>query len=209
MLVAMDFDSTLAQSDPYVRLAQEQGQSRAVATLLDRVASDEVSFENGIRSVADHLEGLQEETVEATFADVDADPAAAKLVASLRAADHHVAIVSDAPERAIHASLDAGAVDVDSMLANRLLTADGALTGAVQGPLLGRTKAAAFEMLSTEEAAVGETVAIGGDRRDLPMLHAADTGIGVDPTPVVDRESDHSFPSVERAHEWFEQQNVL
>lgn len=204
MLVAMDFDGTLAQFDPYVRLARERGRSGEVATLLDRIGNDEIAFESGIRTVAGHLEGLQEDTVEASLADADADPAASALVSSLRAADHHVAVVSDAPERAIRACFGPGEVDVDSVMANRLLTADGALTGDVQGPPLGRNKATAFEMLSTEEAdSASETVAIGRDRRDLPMLNAADVGIGVDPAPVVKRESDHSFQSVERVREWF------
>jgi len=40
MLVAIDFDSTLARADPYVRLAAQTGTSDEVTALLDHVAAD-------------------------------------------------------------------------------------------------------------------------------------------------------------------------
>ena len=210
MLFALDFDSTLAQTDPYVRLAEENGTSEEVSALLDRISRGDVAFEAGLQSVADHLEGLKEDAAEDALADLRVDPVAADLVTSLRAADHHVAIITAAPERAIHSAFAPSELAADSVFANRLPAVDGALTGTLHGRLLHRTKARALDAIAaTEGIELEETMAVGSDRRDLPMLQTAGTGIAVDPTSLVERESDYAFSSLERAREWFERENIV
>jgi phosphoserine phosphatase len=76
MLIALDFGSTLARIDPFVQLAEQNGLSDDVAALLDRIASGEIGFEPGLRSVADHLDGLQDDAVENAVADVRMGPTA-------------------------------------------------------------------------------------------------------------------------------------
>lgn len=210
MLLAFDFDGALAESDPYVRLAEQQGESEDVAALLDRLSNDDIAFEEGLRSVADRLEGLPVSEAEAAYDHIQIRPGAADLLAALHGADHHVAIVSDAPERAIRSCLDPRDFDVDTVVANRLPTANDAFTGEIAGPLVGRRKDDALEELAAEEGfELGETIAIGDDLRDLPLLQAAGEGIAVDPIPVVEDQCDLTVPSMERLQLRFEERNLV
>lgn len=199
MLVALDFDGALAVSDPYVRLGDQAGTSADVAATLDRMAAGELDSEAGLRIVADHLEGLPEADAREAFDHVQLRDGAPALLSALHDAAHHVAIVSDAPEGAIRSHLEADTFDVDTVIANRLPTSEGALDGSIEGPLVGTRKDEALEQIATAEGlALEEAVAVGDDRRDLPMLQAAETGIAIDPVPVVEDQADLTVPSVER-----------
>ncbi|MFB6141917.1 MAG: HAD family hydrolase [Halorientalis sp.] len=209
MLVAFDFSDTLARTDPFVRLGEPQGESEEVAALLDRMATGDAAFGAGLESVADRLAGLPVEAADRALEAVRLNPAASDLLGALHRADHDVAVVTDAPERAVRSCEDPATFDPDHVVANRLPTANGALTGDIEGPLVGRDKAAVLEELATARGhSLAETVAVGRDRRDLPMLEAAGTGVGVDPTPVVAAECDRALPSLERARDWAAETNL-
>lgn len=210
MLVTLDFDGVLAVSDPYVRLAEEQGASEDVAAALDRMTTGDMDYERGLQSVADRLEGLQAADADAALEQLQIRNGASDLLSALHRADHHVAIVSDAPERAIRSCLDPAEFDVDTVVANRLPRSNDALTGRIEGPLVGGRKDEALKELATQLGHnMDQTVAVGDDQRDLPMLQAAGTGIGVDPAPVVEDQCDRAVPTVNRLELWFEEHGVV
>ncbi|MFB6204953.1 MAG: HAD family hydrolase [Haloglomus sp.] len=209
MLVAFDFDGALAESDPYRRLAEQHGTDGEVAGVLDRMASGDLAFETGLRSVADHLEGLPDAEVETALDHLRPRPAAVDLLAALHRNDHHVAIVTDAPERAVEACLAPDAFDADTVVANRLPVENGALTGDIEGPPVGHGKDDPLERLVVEQGRDwDEVVAVGDTRRDLPMLQAAGFGVGLDPTPVVDSNCDRAVPTMDRLEQVFAERNL-
>ncbi|WP_435067161.1 HAD family hydrolase [Haloplanus sp. C73] len=210
MLLAFDFEGTLAASDPYIRLGEQHGTGDEIAALLDRMATGDLDYEEGLRTVASHLEGLEIADGKAALDDLRIRDDASALLAALHESDHHVAVVTDAPEWAVASCLDHVSFDVDDAITTHLPTEKGALTGDIEGSLLESGKAAELERLATEAGySLGDTIAVGGDQRDLPMLQAAGTGVGVDPVPVVEREADLVVPSMSRLHDRLEARNVV
>lgn len=199
MLVAFDYDGTLSRSDPLVLVAEHAGMSGEVVSILDRIESGRTPFVQGIRSAVNHLEGLPNDDVKAAYRDLQLRSGAGQMLGELHDAEHHVAIITDAPEGAVDAVLNPQSFDVDTVVANRLPTEHGALTGEIEGPILDRGKDAALKRLAVaNNLSLSETIAAGDDRRDLPMLQAAGLGVGIDPTPTVADQCDLTVPGVNR-----------
>jgi phosphoserine phosphatase len=210
MLVAFDFDGALVGTDPFVGLAEQHGTGGEVAGVLDRMAGGDLAFEAGLRTVADHLSGLPVAEAEAAYDRLEPRPAAVELCAAVHRNDHHVAIITDAPERAVRSCLTADGLDADTVVANRLPTENDALTGDIEGLLVGGGKAEPLERLAVEQGrGLGDTVAVGDDRRDLPMLQAAGLGVGLDPVPVVADQCDRTVPSLARLRAAFAERNLV
>jgi phosphoserine phosphatase len=210
MLVAFDFDATLVESDPYLRLAQQHGTDGEVAGVLDRMASGDLAFETGLRSVADHLAGLPVADAEAAYDHLQPRPGVSALVSDLHRNDHHVAIISDAPERAVRSCLSPDGLDVDTVVANRLPAENDALTGDIEGPLVGHGPDEPLERLAVEQGRdLADTVAVGDDRRDLPLLQAAGLGVGFDPAPVVADQCDRAVPTLDRLEQVFAERSLV
>ncbi|MFB6196178.1 MAG: HAD family hydrolase, partial [Haloplanus sp.] len=197
MLVALDFEGTVVESDPYVRLGEQYGTGGEIAAILEQVWTGERPASEGIRAAVDHLDGMPFPEAETVFESLQVRLGASSLLSALHAADHDVAIVSDAPELAVRYCLDPAELDVDTVVANDLPAENGAFTGEIQGPLLGRSKDDVLEELAVERGRpLDETVAIGNDQRDLPMLQAAGLGVAVDATPTVEAQSDLAVSSL-------------
>lgn len=210
MLVAFDFDGALVRSDPYIRLGEQHGTGEEVAAVLDRTATGDLGFEAGLRSIADHLAGLPVDDAAHAYEHLRPRPEASDLVGELHRADHHVAIVSHAPEQAIRATLSSDALDVDTVVANRLPEANDALTGDIEGPLVDTGKGQALKRLALEQGrSLDETVAVGEDRSDLSMIQFAGIGVGLDPDPVVESQADVTVPSLSRLEETFRERSLL
>lgn len=198
MLFAFDFDGALVDSDPYVLLGEQAGVDDEVSGLLDRMWTGNLGFETGLEMLADELSGLPESEVEAAYDGLQLRQGAPDLLASLHEAGHDLAVVTDAPEAAVRRCIDPDELYVDEVVANRLPTENDALAGEMAGPLVGQDKAEALERLATERGVrLDRTAAVGDDLRDLPMLQAAGTGVGVDPEPTVGAEADLAVDSLD------------
>lgn len=210
MLIALDFDGVIATTDPFVHLAETADAGEEVAAIMDRLWNEELAYAEGLRMATEHVAGLPVEDVTAAFDSLQMQPGTSALVEAIHRADHETAIVSDAPKRAVRSCLDPAEFDVDTIVANRLRTANEALTGDIEGPLVGQRKDEALKQLAVElEVPLANTVAVGDDWRDLPMLQAAELGIGLDPDPVVKRQCDHSVPSLDRLEMRLAERNII
>jgi phosphoserine phosphatase len=211
MLVAFDFDGTLSDSEMTVLLAERAGVAEEVAAITERAMNDELGYAESLRRRAALLEGLSGEDTAAAFADVALRPGAAEVVGALNDAGVHTAVLTGGFERGVEAALAAAGAEVDDVVANRLPTAaDGALAGAVEGPLVEGTKDDALRNLCAREGvAVEESVAVGDGANDLPMLEAAGLAVGFAPKPAVAPACDEVVGTMDELRALFERRSVL
>jgi phosphoserine phosphatase len=185
-VVAFDFDGTLSDSEMSVLLGEQKDVAQRMESITERAMNDELDYAESLRERVGLLDGLSQSAVHTAFADVTLRPGADTLLDALDAADVHTAILTGGFERGVAAALDRAGVSVDTIVANRLVSEDGALTGAVAGPLIEGTKDDALEKLVTDVGgSLDDAVAIGDGANDLPMLQVAGTAIGFLPKDAV------------------------
>ncbi|MGB9930500.1 phosphoserine phosphatase SerB [Haloarcula amylolytica] len=210
MLVAFDFDGTLSDSEMTVLLGSQNGTAEDMADITERAMNNEIEYAESLRQRCALLEGLSDEQAQAAFDEVALRPGAAQVIKALRDAGVYVAILTGGFERGVEAALETEGVEVDAIVANRLLVKDGELTGEVRGPLISGTKDDAMEVVT---AVTGEdrdtTVAVGDGANDLPMLEVANLAIGFDPKPAVAPSCDTSVETMDELYELLEAEDIL
>jgi len=154
-VVAFDFDGTLSDSEMTVLLGEQCDAADRMDEITERAMNDEIDYAGSLRQRCALLEGLADADAGDAFDQVRLRPGAAGIIDDLRAAGVHVAILTGGFERGVAAALDAAGVSVDTIVANRLSVADGALTGDVEGPLIEGTKDDALAVLAAAGLAVG------------------------------------------------------
>ncbi|SFR31941.1 phosphoserine phosphatase SerB [Halogeometricum limi] len=209
-LVAFDFDGTLSDSEMTVLLGRRMDVADEMADITERAMNDEMSYADSLRRRAKLLDGLEEEDAEEAYGEVTLRPGAAELIARLRAAGHHVAILTGGFERGVERALEKEGVEVDSIVANRLPVEGGRLTGEVDGPLIEGTKDTALEELADELGVkLSRTIAVGDGANDLPMLEVAGLSVGFVPKPAVRSSCDVVVASMYRLGKVLEGYNVV
>ncbi len=186
-LVAFDFDGTLSDSEMTVLLGEQCGVADRMDEITRQAMNDEIAYAESLRKRCALLEGLSDEQATTAFEQVRLRAGADGVLRALGEANVYTAVLTGGFDRGVEAALDHEGATVDTVVANRLPVADGALTGEVAGPLIEGTKDDALEVLC---ATVGvdrtETVAVGDGANDLPMLEAAGLAVGFSPKPAVE-----------------------
>jgi phosphoserine phosphatase len=209
-LVAFDFDGTLSDSEMTVLLGEQCGVADRMASITERAMNDELSYAESLRERAALLEGLDLDRAADAFGQVRLRPGAADLLARLNDAGHHTAILTGGFERGVERALEREGVAVDTVVANRLPAEGDHLTGAVEGPLIERTKDEALEALAAElDLPLSRTVAVGDGANDLPMLEVAGLPVGFLPKPAVRPACDVVVASMDRLERVFEERGLL
>ena len=225
MLVAFDFDGTLSDSEMTVLLGSQNGTAENMADITERAMNNEIEYAESLRQRCALLEGLSEEKAQDAFDEVALRPGAAEIIEALRDAGVYVAILTGGFERGVEAALETEGVEVDAIVANRLLVEESearsaseetsgqrprVLTGEVRGPLISGTKDDAMEVVT---AVTGEdrdtTVAVGDGANDLPMLEVASLAIGFDPKPAVAPSCDTTVETMDELHDLLEAEGIL
>lgn len=210
MLVAFNFDGTLTESDTYELLAEEAGVAGEVVAVENQSRTGDLEVAESLRERAARLEGLPELEAKAAFDRVSLRPGAAELMADLRAAGHHVAIVTHAPLRAVDLALDEPGQGIDSVVAPTLEIESNALTGELQGQLLDESKGDALvELAATEGIGTDETMAIGSGDADREMLDVAADAICFAPEDGVDRHCETTVTTIDRLRDELDGRELL
>jgi phosphoserine phosphatase len=190
MLLA-DMDSTMIRQECIDELADEAGVGPRVADITARAMNGELDFEAALRERVGLLKGLPASVIAKVLAErITFMPGGRELVATMRAAGAYAALVSGG-FTAFTAKV-AAELGFDENRANTLDVANGALTGKVVEPILGRAaKVAALEEIA---ARLGlrhdEVMAVGDGANDLGMLKLAGAGVALHAKPSVAAECD-------------------
>ena len=210
MLVAFDFDGTLSDSEMTVLLGEQCGVADEMDEITARAMNDEIEYAESLRKRCSLLDGLPMDAADDAFDQVVLREGAADVIAALNEAGVHTAILTGGFERGVAAALEKAGVSVDTIVANRLLAADGALTGEVEGPLIEGTKDTALSELADDlDLEIEETVAVGDGANDLPMLEVAGLAVGFEPKPAVEGACDVVVSSMPELGALLEEEGVL
>ena len=179
-LVVLDVDSTLIENEVIELLADEAGSGDRVAEITFRAMNGELDFEQSLRERVATLAGLPESVIEMVRSRVTVTAGVPDLVAGVHAAGGKVGVVSGG----FHEVIDplAEQLGLDFWRANRLVVADGRLTGDVIPPVIdAAAKATALREWATEAGIpMSQTVAVGDGANDLPMMAICGLSVGFD-----------------------------
>jgi phosphoserine phosphatase len=185
-LILADMDSTMITVECIDELADYAGIKAQVAEVTERAMRGELDFEGALDARVALLAGLDEGAIDRCLAErVRIMPGAQALVRTMRANGALAVLVSGGFTR--FAEPVAAQIGFDRAIANRLLVADGALTGQVARPIVGAaTKEATLHAAIAERGLTpAQTLAVGDGANDLPMIRAAGLGVAYHAKPIV------------------------
>lgn len=198
-LVVFDADSTLIRNEVIELIADEAGRGAEVALATEAAMRGEVDFATSLRSRVEALAGVPVAAFARVLARVEPTPGVTALIEAIHARGGVAAVVSGG----FHEVLDtvAPSLGVDVWRANRLVAADGALTGVVDGGIVdAEGKAAAlWEWAASYGVPLTRTIAIGDGANDLRMMAAAGLGLAFNAKPAVRAQADLVIERVDLA----------
>lgn len=178
-----DMDSTMIGQECIDELADYAGLKPQIAAITERAMQGELDFEAALRERVALLEGLDESAIDACLAErIRPAPGAKTLVATLAARGARTVLVTGG----FHHFADpvAAQLGFDRVVANRLETSGGKLTGGLIGPITDSAVKAA--VLREEASQAGEeavSLATGDGANDIPMIEAASYGFAYKAKP--------------------------
>ena len=189
-LVVLDADSTLIRNEVIELIADEAGRGAEVAAATEAAMRGDVDFATSLRSRVTELAGVPVASFARVLSRIEPTPGARELIDAVHERGGVVGVVSGG----FHEILDTVAPDlgVDRWRANRLVAADGALAGVVDGEIVDAAgKAAALREWAAElGVALSSTIAIGDGANDLRMMAEAGLGIAFNAKPTVRAQAD-------------------
>ncbi len=190
-LLVADMDSTIIQQECIDELAAELGIKDRISAITERAMRGEIAFEPALKERVGLLKGLPLAALEKVYRErIVETPGGRALVRTMRANGATCALVSGG--FTFFTEKVAAAVGFNLNRANTLIFADGALTGEVGEPILGRyAKIESLVNLRDElKLAPHATMAVGDGANDLGMIEEAGLGVAFHAKPVVAEAAD-------------------
>ena len=190
-LLIADMDSTIISVECLDELADFAGVKDRVSEITERAMRGELAFEGALRERVGMLKGLGVDALQACYDQrVRLNPGADVLVRTMARHGARCALVSGGFTFFTSRVAEAAGFHVNR--ANTLIELDGALTGHVGDPILG--KEAKLAALHEETASLGLTpedaLAVGDGANDLAMIEAAGLGVAYRAKPIVAAQAD-------------------
>ena len=190
MLLA-DMDSTMIQQECIDELADEAGFGARVSAITAAAMNGELDFDGALRERVALLKGLPESVIDDVLnTRITLMPGGPVLLATMKAHGAYTALVSGG--FTAFTTAIAERLGFDENRANTLIAVEGALTGDVGMPILG--KQAKVDALQQITARLGisesDVLAVGDGANDLGMLSRAGTGVALHAKPSVAAQCD-------------------
>ena len=185
-LLVADMDSTIIGCECLDELADFAGVKAEVSAITEKAMRGEIDFEGALRERVAVLKGLPASDLQRCFDErVRLNPGARALATTMAAHGARCVLVSGGFDFFTRRVAEAAGFQAER--ANHLIGANGALTGEVREPILGRE--AKLAALREEVAALGlgpaAALAVGDGANDLAMIEAAGLGVAYRAKPVV------------------------
>lgn len=185
-LFLADMDSTMIGQECVDELAAYVGLKDKVAGITERAMRGEIEFEPALRERVALLKGVPLPVVDEIIARrITLTPGGRELVRTMRANGAYTALVSGG--FTVFTGPIGTLIGFDEHRSNTLLVEDGALSGAVAAPILGKQAKldALLELRSRLALAPEATLAVGDGANDLAMLGEAGLGVAFRAKPAV------------------------
>ena len=184
-LLVMDVDGTLIRQEGIDLLAQEAGVGEKVAEITAQAMKGELDFSASLEARVALLKGLETSIFPKILEQMEVTPGAETLITELHQRGYKVGLVSGG----FHEVIDpiARSLGIDLVLANRLESSDGHLTGKVLGEIITpeRKKESLLTWAKENHVPQSQTIAMGDGANDLPMIETAGIGIAFMAKPIV------------------------
>jgi len=187
-LLLADMDSTIVTSETLDELADEADLKDKISNITDRAMRGELDFHAAIKERVSLLKGLSTDALDRTLDKTEISKGANTLIKTMR---HHGAFcVLVSGGFTFFTQAIAKQLTFTQHHGNILNIENDVLTGTVSEPILDKEAKLRFLKLYCEELKIdiSETASIGDGANDLPMLKAADLGVGYHPKPVLKEE---------------------
>ncbi len=185
-LLAADMDSTIITVECIDELADYAWVKAAVAAITERAMQGALPFEAALRERVALLAGLDEHVLARCYEErVRFTPGAETLVRTMKRNGAYCLLVSGG--FTAFADRVATTLGFDRALSNRLVCAEGKLSGAVELPIVGaqQKRSALLDVAAERNLDLADTLAIGDGANDIPMLEAAGLGLAYRAKPAV------------------------
>lgn len=190
MLLA-DMDSTMIQQECIDELADVAGFGERVKGITARAMNGELDFDAALRERVGLLKGLPETVIRQVIDErITFMPGGAQLLGTMKREGAYAALVSGG--FTAFTGYVGHALGFDENRANTLITANGALTGEVGTPILGREAKvqALHEITARLGITAADVMAVGDGANDLGMLGLAGAGVALHAKPSVAAQCD-------------------
>lgn len=185
-LLVADMDSTMIHQECIDELGKVAGAGERIAAITAKAMRGELDFEGALRERVALLAGLDEGVIQTVIEErITLMPGGRTLIATMKAHGAYTALVSGG--FTAFTSQVAAALGFDEHRANRLLVANGKLTGRVGEPILGQqAKLDSLKALAAGRGLdVADAIAVGDGANDLAMLSEAGLGVALHAKPHV------------------------
>jgi phosphoserine phosphatase len=190
-LLVADMDSTMITVECIDELADYAGIKPQIAEVTERAMRGELDFEDALRSRVALLKGLPERVIAQCLEErVKLMPGGKALVEAIHNNGGMAVLVSGG---FTHFAEPVGQmIGFDRMIANRLGFADGALSGEVDGEIVGAQtkKATLLSVLEERGWAISDSIAVGDGANDIAMIEAAGLGVAYHAKPKTEAAAD-------------------
>ncbi|MEM1164254.1 MAG: phosphoserine phosphatase SerB [Pseudomonadota bacterium] len=193
-LLIADMDSTMIPVECIDEIADYAGVRDEVVAITEPAMRGEMSFDEALIARVALMEGLPEERLEDVWRGrISLNSGARVLVQTMRENGAYAALVSGG--FTYFTQRVAAAAGFDEHRANILEIANGALTGTVGRPILGREAKldALNALMSMQGIVAADAMAVGDGANDLAMISAAGLGVAYHAKPIVAADADASI----------------
>ncbi|WP_051201988.1 phosphoserine phosphatase SerB [Ferrimonas senticii] len=189
-LLLMDMDSTAIQIECIDEIARRGGVYQQVADVTERAMQGQMDFAEALAQRVAMLNGIPATVLTEIAAELPLMPGLIELCQGLKAHGWKIAIASGG-FNAI-ASVLAAQLQLDYFEANELEVQAGLLTGRVLGDIVDANRKAQIlvELGQRYRIPQSQWLAVGDGANDLPMLAAANLGVGFHAKPAVAVQAD-------------------